>query len=454
MKSFDANAWNYEQGIDEQIALVYALEARRQINATAAARILALRRLGGKAFGLALCEQIARAFNRPSDSLALSVPAWEPLSVRDLQTLGEGWQTERQEALFALLKKKSLGQDFLVRSSALLEDWGDPSSGQAESFSVTAERLLSAERREQLFKSLTMPVVVQEMASGQGVVIDLVWSELLRRVVARVAWGRQYLAGQSAGTSPTWDDEAPLAVFDPVSGVTILPFYSPVDSENKLSAEFAIALARRLYNVVRHWNWNFGLQFEFVIRSRYECRLVQVRPSPGLLRRTEPLVPPRGKLLCTSARVNQAFSVQAKIESLYHDDYSEFSEEGKRKQAAFLRQGAVADETRPFAGKIFLWREDPEKRRSDLVWEVGALGAEAQVGASVFCNSTHGYPFKIRTEERFWREQARQHGKFMGLHPVSYHGESVLSLRRTLSNHPGQVLLISDGIIGRIYLVD
>lgn len=451
--TFDPNAWDYARGDDLQLELVYRLEDKGVLAPANAGRLIAMRRYGGKAYGLVVCEALCAGFNAVSKHMRLQVPPWFPLSRNDLRSFRASWHTERQEA-FVRAARKDASQRYALRSSAYEEDWQDGDSGRYRSDFMSAGSLLSPDWiDERAIASHQTPVVVQAEVKGIGVVIDIVWSELFGRVVARVAWGRGYVDDQR-GTSPTWDSEALMAVFDPKTGKTLLPFFSLADRGKTRPGERAVLLAQGIYRVLQQWGWNFGVQLELIVNP-YGVHLVQIRPSPALMQghREMPEIDSRDLLLFTSPRVNRAYSVSAGAVAIHYSFCSSEYEDGEARALNFERGRETDAKAGPFDGNVGYWFQRPTKGHSGReIWGVMALGAVAQIAPSVFCNTTHDYPFQDHESEKIYRRDVQKRSALMGFHP-SNQAMSWWDAYGLFSKHRGSVRVVSDGVVGRVYLV-
>ena len=147
-------------------------------------------------------------------------------------------------------------------------------------------------------------VLQTRVSHGVGVVVDLGWSELLQRNVLRVALGcPSQEGGGVVYTSPTWDNEAAVGLFDAETGEPI------VDLQVRY-----YDVRQRIVDKMVHWiiptlincGITFGLQFEFVgsLRIDDDDALVQVRPSLAICVGSF-LVLFTGQLLSTTGKVNR-----------------------------------------------------------------------------------------------------------------------------------------------------
>lgn len=435
MHRFDLNGWKYGESRIEDLAE----QVRRHVPGASLPT-----HLGGKAFGLSLARTLAGD--------AFTVPEWfvgtpsHPLPSRE----------ELESRFFS---------GAFVRSNASDEDWVDSRAGLHESrygsfaygFDKVVDQLMAA----------CGGVVVQAHAYGVGVVIDLGWSELLSRNVLRVAvGGPSFEGGQTVYTSPTWDNEAAVGLFDAHTGEAIVNLKSSFLDLRRIIEEMVQQIIPRLME----WGIGFGLQFEFLAelndtrdrlmaslgdRYRPHDALVQIRPSPGALQGTVELSTPTGTLLGMTGRVNQRGSVTAPVYfvgGINHRDPLESSD--KLRIAGEYGIGhEELDPIKPLvAGKIVLWDSDALKRYGGSFYQVlGAwrLGAVAQISdRAVFINSAHRTSLPIASYEaiRPVFEEARSAGLLV---TIGY--ETQLDLERVCCESSPTLQILSDGLVGQVY---
>lgn len=417
---FDANAWDYSRGVEEQILLVINLQPH--LGDALVDRLDEQRRQhGGKAFGLVICQALAESFNQNGGEVSLSVPAWEAFDVT------------AQQKLLAHGTGKS--GNLIIRSSALDEDWISAKSGEHRSLSVSSAKDFL--QTLSFYAAQQLPVVVQEHVWGVGIVIDLVWSAVYGRVVARVAWGR----GGNNGfrpTSATWDYQAHIGVFDPASGETLLGFETnAVKERGHLYAHspFVAQLVRGLYQTLQSWKWQVGVQLELVVNyeTPRQFHLVQIRPSPAALRGDIGTLPfPASKPLFTTAQVSRPFQARAP---------------GYVVPEVFGRRPTAKE----VAGKIVFWKREPAYyNQTSAIKELLSLGAVAQIGLSRVLNTVHNTPSDLSFSTERERLELQQQAYLIG---CSCAENMDRRISYAIQQHKGDVLVVSDGVVGQVYLV-
>lgn len=434
---FDLNGWKYGESRIEDLAA--------QVRGHVPGALLPTNQ-GGKAFGLSLASALAGD--------VFTIPPWVAYAGTSVLPSREDFEERFLQGAF-------------VRSNALDEDWGDPSAGLHESmygsFAHGFDKVV-----DQLLDDCG-GVVVQAYAYGVGVVIDLGWSELLSRNVLRVAiGGPSNSGGRTVYTSPTWDNEAAVGIFDAHTGEAIIDLKSHFFDLGRIVDKMVKYVVPRLME----WGIEFGLQFEFLAelndtRDRMVARLgdryrphddlVQIRPSPGILQGTVELPAPTGTLLTTTGKVNQRGGVTAPVYFV-----GGFNHRDPLKSSEMLHvagdQGAHFSELDPLrplvAGKIILWDPMALERYGGSFYQVlGAwlLGAVGQLSArAVFINSAHGTSLPIgRRNPKLLAvfEEARRAGLLVAIDYETVHNLRWICVRET----PPTLLLLSDGLVGQVY---
>lgn len=380
---------------------------------------------GGKAFGLSIAQAIADG--------VFWVPPWRALSSIDEEAVPSRWT--------------------MVRSNAMDEDWVSPDSGAHESKLAYSQARMRELVEEMLPKCEA--VVVQSFVSGVGLVIDLGWSELLHRNVLRVAIGIPSRQGDGyIYTSPTWDNEAAVGVFDAVTGEAIVnlnPHYFDV-------MRIVDKMVHRIIPRLIDWGITFGLQFEFVgsLTDPENDALVQVRPSPGDLRGAVPKEPTDGhQLLATTGKVNRPG--EAKGKTIWVNGMNDrrppkplYSQIGDVGRSELYNDGGLNHE---FEGNIVVWNYDALQRYGYSLWQVlGAwkVGAIAQIASrGLFLNSAHGTSIELwhRDPEEI---EAFRRAKTAG--PTFCIDQDVLrELVRACHTTPITLHVVSDGLVGQVY---
>lgn len=398
---------------------------------------------GGKAFGLRVCACLATHASAAGTPGAWRVPAW--VSVPPEEQFRRAFQPKETLPPFG-------DGTVVVRSSNVEEDWLSGDSGREESTLCAADAL--AERFQHTHRRL-QPVVVQRHADGIGIVLDLVWSRVLDRAVARVATGREHLfAGRRSFTSATWDPEGLIELRDGQNGDELVPaHHGPLIGRTVRSLPLR-DLAREAIHAATSLGIGFGLQFEIVIHpDELDVRhLVQVRPTPNLVRPRAELRPVRTPMLATTPMVGGSFDLDAELVGITRQDHAwllrSFSDD----------QATITAETRErFAGKIGLWEEPPV----DSYWLALAgilasrLAMPAQIAnGAIYINSTHvrttrpGILARDPQREASWLATVRR-SAILGILPESF------EILKKLAHHSRTRLhLVSDGVVGQIAYAD
>ncbi len=227
-----------------------------------------LKTMGGKGLGLEICEHMAII----DKSGRLSVPKWEQWD-----------ESKYKEIDLWRIRSERDGNGLLLRSSAPQEDWLDSASGTFDT------KRLQAMYGGNLPKLEPIPYIVQERKVGYGLVVDIVYSDLLKRNVVKIA------SGTGMSGSATNNNEAHVAVFDFENGdlLDIRDSFKNGSEEKSLftdqrivNTDFPKDLANTLVEIVRKMRINFGVQLEMKIdpRNLEEWNLLQIRPTPGSMR--------------------------------------------------------------------------------------------------------------------------------------------------------------------------
>ncbi|MBI4256695.1 hypothetical protein HY626_01405 [Candidatus Uhrbacteria bacterium] len=434
MYRFDLNGWRYGESSIQDLAA----KVRRHVpGATLPTH------LGGKAFGLSLAQVLCGD--------VFTIPEWNA-ATRD-HPLPEDLQDKHLQGAF-------------VRSNAPDEDWGDPRAGVHESkygsFAYGFQKVV-----DQLMADCD-GVVVQAHAYGVGVVIDLGWSELLQRNILRVAIGGPSMeGGRKVYTSPTWDNEAAVGIFDAHTGEAIVDLQPHSFDLRRVIDKMVKEVVPRLIE----WGIDFGLQFEFLaelndmrdrmvarLGDRYRPRdeLVQIRPSPGALQGTVELPTSMGTLLVTTGKVNQRGSVTAELFLVGGPNVRDPLELSRNLHITG-EYGTDFDELEPIkpliAGKIALWDIGALERYGGSFYQVlggWRLGAVAQLSShAIFINSAHGTSLPTYRTDGLIRpvfEEARAAGLL-----VAIGRDALWDLRMSLRNNSVSLQILSDGLVGQVY---
>ncbi|RJQ24670.1 hypothetical protein C4577_07130 [Candidatus Parcubacteria bacterium] len=231
---------------------------------------------GGKAFGLKICEMVARNFTDPETLCSLTVPEWK--IVFDINEIDP-------------VKYKGI----ILRSSTDDEDWIDPASGVHASYKLISpdnpfpDKSSAAFKRDResgaLFNSHYIEQPIQE---GFGLVVDVGYSEILGKPVVRMCSGNLRGDRTEEFTSAVSDTEAAVGAWDsegrPVTGIVDYRHRTFFDSQDSSPGSFAKGLVEAL----RKTGINFGVQVEIVVNpaNPKDFRLIQLRPTPENITKT------------------------------------------------------------------------------------------------------------------------------------------------------------------------
>ncbi len=408
-KEFDVEGWKYP---------ATRLDIERfaaQLNPKAYATMLleTLNIGGGKAFGLNIADRIA--LKNPS---LFNVPEWLIIPFGE-----DGSVLER---FLKMLTVNFVNQQrFMVRSSALHEDWMSPLSGEHESKIAFGQPELLRFTREVIATSGA--AVVQDYVVGVGIVVDIGYSKLLKKTVVRVASGRPTnVGGRTVYTSATWDNEAQVSVYD-TNGEMLVPFHEMgMDDVRAKLPE----LVRELVKAVKDIGIDFGVQLELIINPNMikhgaKWNIVQIRPSPGTLRGAGGvLLQSKGKLICTTGKVSKASVAEA---NLVKDPAENFSSQ------------------KPW---IALWVNDLSKY--NCLFQIDNANAHGACGHlsdfTLITNSAHGTSLNLPREDL----EIVLQGSLMMIIPR----KAFFLLRSKLRKEDSvRVCMLSDGLIGQLYLL-
>lgn len=291
---FDPSAWNYANG----------LAGLARIDPTFPALLASS---GGKAVGLTLCDRIAT-----QDSL-FHVPTWR----RAIIPATEDGSIPISDLL--------LDVGFFLRSSEEGEDWLSEESGKFDTFRHRPGEtlILCPPTRATRFLS-------QAEAVGVGCVIDIGWSPLAEAIVVRITTGRvlapeevhgtypraSFLTDGRIATSATDDSDGLCGVWDARTGECIA--WHPGDSltAQRLERIPFQNIATRLYRATARAGITFGAQIEAVMHPTFDrVELVQLRPSPGAIRRRRDRITPylEGRVFATTGSTSGACDVTAPV---------------------------------------------------------------------------------------------------------------------------------------------
>ena len=439
-RPFAANTWSYPAeptaGVipPEILESLSSLESRLGSQNCGQLATL-LTRFGGKAVSLPMCELIAQ--HCPNQML--KVPRWIGVpqsSSTDSETL---------QSISAWLKAAGPGIGYCLRSSEFEEDWIDPRSGvmQSEMFrsgALTAEQVLSAANKS--------PKVLQHHAGfgTVGMVVDVAYSPILKRVVMRLAHGRIPKLGLP--TSPTWDYESLLTVVDFDTGEVIIPNHS-------ISAEIVECFRKCIY--VGMMKIGMAAQFEvYYLPGRLldsGFNLVQMRPLPEKLRGLDDLVElPRALPNFYSLQVNRSGDLTSELELVDRDLQSDL---------AYRIDDSAYRASSPgrFSGKAIVWPSRASKSTPFNHLAAGETeGAVVQFcKGPIICADFHGSPMQVAkdAQKRGGREFAlfQRVANSTNLHiglDINKHQDLTDLMHRTREL---RVRVISDGLVAGIWVL-
>lgn len=397
---------------------------------------------GGKALGLRLCELLF-------SNTKLTIPQWFAVTpkshndqILDTENLTYGW----------------LEFGAMVRSSTWDEDWVDSRSGVHRS-TYAARMYLRKHMDEQI--AACGSIVVQSKEWGCGLVIDIAWSELLQRDVIRIATGTSSMeGGRKMYTSATWDQEAPVGVFDAETGEILCP-YTYMDIDDVVQAMVHTVVPR-----LKQLGITFAVQFEMIldVDSR-RLSVVQIRPSPHLLSFKKDGMPTEtlGELLATTGKVNGVgvISAEALLVITDHQGASiadrilpldrQFHDLGE------LEMILDEDEIPEAKGRIVCWDPQALYRYGGSIWQAyGAwrTGAVAQLSErAIIINSAHGTSIDLSDPRGSNKKiEAFTQAKTGGLLVAIQH-EQMRTLRSAIRNDSLRLTIMSDGIVAQIYMI-
>lgn len=269
---------------------------------------------GGKAVGLALCEQLAQKLT--SKKLNISVPTWTTLS------------SAAFKAMIESMDRKLIGH--IIRSSAVDEDWLNGESGCHKSFPIPSFlNLLGIESNQITAKDY----IKQKYQPGYGLVIDVAFSRLDGEVLVRIASGLKRFIAEDISrpyyTSATADSEASVKVFDSKKSEMLCQsecghrdsVFSVIDNEGW--NDFSLSLLNSLQSL----GINFSVQLECIVdpSSPDKIFLVQLRPSPTGAFYKEAFPPLNSEIYFESGVFNRPFSTDFQklsvIEEIHFSSY-------------------------------------------------------------------------------------------------------------------------------------
>jgi len=435
---FGLNQWKYSpDSLNAFIGEISAGKSELKVELESA-----FREGGGKAFGLKICDLIASNFRTVRGNYSerddLEVPKWAIM--------------KESSALIPTPRK-------ILRSSYQNEDWVDPGSGVGESFKFehgqNSRRFEKLKARGELPNT---PYILQDLAHGFGTVLDIAYSSVYQRVIARLAYGNARMSGYSL-SSATNDTEAGVAVWDAVTGESLLParnFFYP--SLLEAGAKDANPFVCELYRAVRETGIRFGIQAELIMGSRNTAKqvrqsLVQIRPSPENVRReialptSEASNTQSGELVAETAVVNGIFDFTGEVHFFGAEGLDDNDDLGRENNLNIRLGGGKVGVYDRGAGR---YRRLHEPGYAANIYLGGYIrGADVQITTEAMRpNSIHGVMGRPEQTEKY---------NFIDAHC------GMVSIRRTEmerieemaqdASKPPKIRVISDGLVARVYLL-
>jgi hypothetical protein len=420
----------------------------------------ALREGGGKAFGLKICELVAKNFTHPPYKIL--IPPWH--IVPDVRNVDPFQNRGR-----------------VLRSSDFKEDWLDPNSGTLRSYNFDSfnETILFGAVKSGRFTDSKLPEVphiLQEAREGYGWVLDIAHSELLGESVVKIASGNSRgdltLHGTERYTSATDDFEASVGVWEAETGQPVLPernFHkSFFETGQSATNTFAPALVRALQKT----GIDFGVQMEMIVNpdNPNDIHLVQIRPSPSRLSRKITIdggAPEKiGELISTGSIVNGRFDYTGTRELLLVR-LGDFRGEGKdvmpkiesieqavsRKKAELQRLKIVKGEGVGIYEGRFSKRGESEfglnyNQAFDIYLGAYIHGKVVQITPSAIRPNVHHDKMEYALGSSLKYDYLDNHCGMVSL-PES----EIAKLMEATRDGKNKLRVVSDGLITRIYLI-
>ncbi len=343
----------------------------------------------------------------------------------------------------------------ILRSSEPGEDWFDPRSGVHQSSVLHPQKVqqIIEEQAQQIWFEARQNQVLQDYVWGCGCVIDVGFSELLERPVIRVAKGNpNFIHGTHQFTSATWDHESFVAIYDAESGEHIAG--SQLGFRNYESP--FTELVQELIHMLACADFSFGLQLEVILDPLADFwHLVQIRPSPGVIRGMKTRPETIGKLVSTTGKVNQVGDVSGPVMYAGDEAGRDHSVLGKDLYHAIGVIQSGRGEIEPtLTGKILHWDFGVLLRYKYQptvpILAAALMGAIGQTSRGhLFGNSAHESYRKYDGKEKEWYERGFLSGMQLGR--ISDEFERMI---RGNKGSEVNVRLVSDGLVGQVYQLD
>ena len=437
--AFALDAWKYTHtsALNLIAKIASTDEAKARLQTT-------LERDGGKAFGLEVCKLIAARFARKrysEDDIVSTLKSLPWKMIEDIKQI----DASRDEGK-------------ILRSSTPLEDWLDPRSGVKRSFVLTyfgdKGPFEYMQKRDQLPDS---KYLMQDAIKGFGTVLDIGYSSVHGKVLAKMTYGNVRTAGYNL-TSATYDTEAGVGVWDAETGEPVLPtrnFFHPsmLPYGKKIPSDFF----KDLYATIRESGIDFGVQLEIIIERGQRGYLVQVRPTPEATYRR--ISTPQstvvregtGTLIAESATVNGAFDFTGEAHLFGQDGIVENSERVKTGEKDAHGKVGIYDEASASGGRKRYLRLD--EISSPEIYLGGYLGgAEVQITReAIRPNSHHGV---LSGPSEKGAKMYDELDKHCGMVSITRTQMERLTEAVKKAGTTAQLRVVSDGLVARIYLLE
>ena len=440
VSKFALDAWKYNRtSVENLIAKIGGTDRIRTRLRTA------LDRDGGKAFGLELCKLITSRLDAGNwrDDIVSGLNALSWKMVKDVRKVDA-----------------SRNEGKILRSSSPLEDWLDPRSGVERSFVLTyfGDKGLFEYMKEknQLPDS---KYLMQDAIEGFGTVVDIGYSSIHGKVLAKMTYGNARTAGYNL-TSATYDTESGVGIWDAETGEPVLPtrnFFHP--SMLPPGEEVPSDFFKDLYAAIRESGIDFGVQLEIIVGRGQRGYLVQLRPTSETIFRKIPLPQSplahegTGTLIAESATVNGAFDFTGEAHLFGQDGILENSERVETIETERTAHGKVGiyDEASASGGRKRYLRLD--EISSPEIYLGGYLGgAEVQITReAIRPNSHHGV---LSGPSEKGAKMYDELDKHCGMVSITRTQMERLTEAVKKAGTTAQLRVVSDGLVARIYLLE
>lgn len=460
MKQFDLHGWDYGHRAEQIASLIERISKFHPDRGMG--RIIlrhCFEQWGGKAFGLALCECIAAKIP------GCSVPLWTAFTPEQQKARLLG--PEDLHFFGGVPLPPSKKPKWIWRSSDPREDWLDPRAGVLESHVCKHGDEWNTLRE---IRKEGQPLVLQQCVEGIGVVMDIGYSDLLQQLIVRIAFGRTTRRGEDrVYTSPTNDTETTIAIWDSETG-EIIDWgdkehgggLNPPRLAKLLPPDLPKKLARAFYDAVQKVGLMFGTQIELYLHPHapYIWYLVQIRPSPGMVRGLNSGVEFDGKTippnpLAITPAVNKVFDVEGEIRLI--DWVNDRKPDLIRDKVGELIGGfsfssnPKIQDSLPLHGKIVVTRFYADKYlvrdEAAALASLGAIGLMSTHGFAA--NTAHGSIQHAPVDETKLRDFTNEKAGVIRISWVTQeHLMIAIKAGETL-----RVRIISDGLIAQLFVL-